>query len=389
MTSRVSTTTVFDRDEPRYRESETGVLDKYPRSGWARWGLRLLIAAAYSAIAIVFDLNTRGDWNGTANQALSDRIDQLSELAAAPDVSVIGALYPPLTSLLAMVVPGGALGLGIAGSVVAGLMIQLIAQSMKRKGFHPAVRWVFILTLATTPVFSYTVTTNFESVLGLMFFGLGMVDLVRFVTWANTQAGFRAGILFACAAFSDSTATFSALVAAVAGALIIQSRPGARLANALVVAFPTISLFGALALLGIAFDAGPLAMVRGGFHWNVERAESLSTLFVSVPGAVYFAPMIVMVITAFALRFPGTGLIAVLLTASTLLAYVLELTPPGNAGTTYTLMLLLAISIVPTATTIAHRLLTSAVSLVLWGIGWLTAWQWSTIGSWVAVVGGG
>lgn len=388
MTSRVSTSAVFERDEPLFRESATGVVDKYPQSAWARWGLRLLIAAAYSGIAVVFHVNSGGVWQGTANHALAERIAQLSQVASTTDVSVIGALYPPLTSLVAMIVPGGALGLAVAGSLVAGLMLQLIAQSMKRKGFHPAVRWVFILTLATTPVFGYIVTTNFESVLGLMFFGLGMVDLVRFVTWANTQAGFRAGILFACAAFSDSTATFSALVAAVAGALIIQSRPGARVANAVVVAFPTVSLFGALALLGVAFDAGPLAMVRGGFHWNEGRAESLSLLFVSVPGAVYFAPMVVMVITSIALRFAGTGLIAVLLAASTLLAYVLELTPPGNAGTTYTLMLLLAIAIVPTATTFAHRILTSAVSLVLWGIGWLTAWQWSTIGDWVAVVGG-
>jgi hypothetical protein len=348
----------------------------------------LLIAAAYSGIAVVFHVNSGGVWQGTANHALAERIAQLSQVASTTDVSVIGALYPPLTSLVAMIVPGDALGLAVAGSLVAGLMLQLIAQSMKRKGFHPAVRWVFILTLATTPVFGYIVTTNFESVLGLMFFGLGMVDLVRFVTWANTQAGFRAGILFACAAFSDSTATFSALVAAVAGALIIQSRSGARVANAVVVAFPTVSLFGALALLGVAFDAGPLAMVRGGFHWNEGRAESLSLLFVSVPGAVYFAPMVVMAITSIALRFAGTGLIAVLLAASTLLAYVLELTPPGNAGTTYTLMLLLAIAIVPTASTFAHRVLTSAVSLVLWGIGWLTAWQWSTIGDWVAVVGG-
>ena len=85
---------------------------------------------------------------------------------------------------------------------------------MKRKQFQPGVRIVFTLTLALSPAFAYIVTTNFEAALGLMFFGLGMIDLVRFVTYANTQAGFRAGILFACSAFSDSTGFFAAIVRA-------------------------------------------------------------------------------------------------------------------------------------------------------------------------------
>jgi len=388
VTSRVSADTVFERDTPLFRESSTGRLDKYPRSPWARWGLRLLIAAGYAAIATWFHIASGGGAEGTANAALAARVDDLARSAVDADVTIIGVLYPPLTSLAASIIPGGAFGLAIAGSLIAGLTLQLILQSMKRKSFHPLVRAVFIFTLATTPIFTYIATTNFESVVGLMFFGLGMLDLVRFVTWANTQAGFRAGILFACAAFSDSTTTFSALIAAVAGALIIQSRSGARVANAVVVAFPTAALFVALSLLGIAFGAGPFAMIRGGLAWDQVRVDALFASFASFSGVLYFAPMVLMVLTSFALRFPGTALIAVLLTASTLLAYGLGLTPPGNAGTTYTLMLLLAIAIVPTATTVAHRVVTCAVALLLWGIGWLTAFQWSTIRDWMLTFGG-
>jgi predicted membrane metal-binding protein len=51
-------------------------------------------------------------------------------------------------------------------------------------------------------------------------------------------------------------------------------------------------------------------------------------------------------------------------------------------------MLLLAIAIVPTATTVAHRVVTCAVALLLWGIGWLTAFQWSTIRDWMMTFGG-
>jgi hypothetical protein len=390
VTSRVSTSRVFERDTPLFRESASGRLDKFPRNAWARWGLRLLIAAVYSGVATWFHLATAGGWEGTANAALADRVAQLLSGASGGDgVGVIGAVYPPITSLVAMLIPGGAFGLAIAGSLAAGLMLQLIVQSMRRRNFPLFVRLVFILTLGATPVFAYIATTNFEAVVGLMFFGLGMIDLVRFVTWANTQAGFRAGILFACAAFSDSTVTFSALVAAIAGTLIIQSRPGARLANAYVVAFPTITLFLSLALLGVAFGAGPLAMLRGDLSWHTERFDALIVFFASPAGAVYFAPMLLMVVTSFALRFPGTALIAVLLTASTLLAFVLGLTPPGTAGINYTLMLLLAIAIVPTMTTVAHSVLTCAVSVVLWIIGWLTPLQWRTLADWVTAFGGG
>lgn len=389
MTSRVSTTTVFERDTPLFRESTSGRLEKFPRNAWARWGLRLLIAAFYAAVAVWFHLVTTGGWEGTANAALADRVSTLLSGTGSGDrVAVIGALYPPLSSLIAMLVPGGAFGLAIAGSLAAGLMLQLVVQSMRRRGFPTFVRLVFILTLGATPVFAYIATTNFEAILGLMFFGLGMIDLVRFVTWANTQAGFRAGILFACAAFSDSTVTFSALVAAIAGTLIIQSRPGARLANAYVVAFPTLTLFGSLSLLGVAFGAGPLAMLRGDLSWHPERFEAMIAFFASPAGVVYFAPLLLLVVTSFALRFPGTALIAVLLTASTLLAFVLGLTPPGTAGINYTLMLLLAIAIVPTLTTLAHTLLTCAVSIVLWAVGWLTTLQWRTLADWVITLGG-
>ncbi|CAI9386374.1 hypothetical protein [Microbacterium sp. T2.11-28] len=389
MTSRVSTSRVFERDTPLFRESVSGRLDKFPRNAWARWGLRLLIAAFYAAVAVWFHVATAGDWQGTANAALAERVGRLLSGADGSDgVAVIGALYPPLTSLIAMLVPGGPLGLAIAGSLAAGLMLQLVVQSMRRRQFPVFVRLVFILTLGATPVFAYIATTNFEAIVGLMFFGLGMIDLVRFVTWANTQAGFRAGILFACAAFSDSTVTFSALVAAVAGTLIIQSRPGARFANAYVVAFPTITLFVSLALLGIAFGAGPLAMMRGDLSWSPDRFEAMLAFFATPAGVVYFAPVLLLVVTSFALRFPGTALIAVLLTASTLLAFILGLTPPGTAGINYTLMLLLAIAIVPTLTTLAHTLLTSAVSVVLWVIGWLTTLQWATLADWVRALGG-
>ena len=386
MTSRVSTADVFERDAPLFVESATGRLPKYPRLWWTRWGLRLLIAAAYSGLAIWFNTAGGGDWSGTANAALAERVHALRFDTSG--VEVIGQIYPPITSLAALLIPGGALGLSIAGAIVAAFMVQLLIQAQQRKGFHPIVRAVFTITLATTPMYTFVVTTNFEAAVGLMFFGLGMLDLVRFVTYANTQAGFRAGILFACSAFSDSNLVFSALVAAIGGALLIQSRRKARFANAVVVAFPTLALFAALALLGTAFGSGPFAMIRGSLSWDPVRAETYVGIFATPLGWLYLAPIAVIVVTAIALRFPLTGLIAVLLAGSTALSYILGLAPPGSSGTTFVLLLLVAVAIVPSSTTTAHRVLTSATALVLWAIGWMTAFASAVVLAWMQTLGG-
>lgn len=371
-----------------YIESATGHLHKYPRRRVVRWALRLLIAAPYALLAVWFDIASGHDWAGTANGALAARVGELPW--ASPEVGTLGELYPPISSLIAVVLPGGALGLGILGALIAGVLTQLVIQSMQRKHFSPFVRVVFMLTLAATPLFAYIATTNLEGILGLTFFGLGMIDLVRFVTYANTQAGFRAGILFACSAFSDSTGFLAALVAASAGAFIIQSRTGARIANMIVVVFPTLAVTGALALLGVAFGAGPLAMIRGDLHWDADRATGLVDYFATPAGLVYLAPTVIVVITALLLRFPGVALVAVLLTAMTLLAFLVGLTPPGAAGNSYILLLLLVVAIVPTATTLRHAILTCSTSLLLWAIGWLSAFQRPVILDWIGtLVGGG
>ncbi|MFT4229089.1 MAG: hypothetical protein QM602_02240 [Microbacterium sp.] len=377
---------VFARDTPRYIESPTGRLDKHPQNVWLRWGVRLAVAVLFGALVLWFDASAQHDWSNTANAALAERVAAIGW--GTPGVDVISELYPPITSIIAIVVPGGALGLGLAGAAVAGLTLQLVVQSMKRKHFAPWVRTVFVFTLALSPAYAYIVTTNLEAALGLMFFGLGMLDLVRFVTYANTQAGFRSGLLFACSALSDSTGVFAALVAAGAGALIIQSRPRARWANAVVVVFPTLALFGALGLLGIAFSNGPFAMVRGDLHWDPARANAYTQSITSPAGLLYLAPTILVLATAVALGYWGVGLVAVLLTGMTGMAFVLGLTPPGTAGNTFVMMLLLAVAIVPTAPTLRYALLTAAAAVLLYVSGWAAAMHQTSIASWLGILTG-
>jgi hypothetical protein len=378
---------VFARDAPLFLESESGHIDRYPRNVWLRWGVRLVMALPFAAVAVWFDVASGGDWAGTANGALAERVADLPWGSA--DVSAIAALYPIITSVMAVLIPGGALGLGIAGALVAGILLQLIIQSMQRKDFPFPVRLVFILTLALTPMFAYVVTTSFEAVLGLSFFGLGMIDLVRFVTYANTQAGFRAGLLFACSALSDSTGLFVAIVAGVAASFLVRSRASSRLANVIVVVFPTLALLGALILLGIAFRLGPLAMIRGSLVWDPARAAAVAETLLSPSGLLYLAPTLVVILTAIVLRYPGVGLVAPVMTGMILVAFVVGLTPPGLAGINYVLMLLLAIAVVPRPTTRAMVVIVCMTSAVLWGIGWAQAFDTDAVSGWMGVLTGG
>jgi hypothetical protein len=378
---------VFARDQPLYLESASGHIDRYPRNTWLRWAVRLAAAVPYIVLAVWFEVSSGGDWSGTANGALADRVKDLSW--GSSDVSAIAELYPAISSLLAVVIPGGALGLGIAGALVGGFLLQLIVQSMHRKEFPLPLRVVFIVTLGLTPMFGYVVTTSFEAALGLTFFGLGMIDLVRFVTYANTQAGFRAGLFFACSALSDSTGLFVAVVAALAASFIVRSRVGSRLANALVVVFPTLALLGALMLLGIAFRLGPLAMIRGNLAWDPDRATAIADFLTSPSGLLYLAPTAVVLLTSIVLRYPGVGLVAPLMTAMIVLAYLVGLTPPGVAGINYILMLLVAVSVVPKPDGVASGLVVAATSVVLAVIGWAQAVDNSAVSRWVGILIGG
>ncbi|WP_434970526.1 hypothetical protein [Microbacterium sp. bgisy207] len=386
MTTGLSAANVFARDEPLVLESDTGRVPRYPRSTARRALLRVALGAVYAVFALGYQVAVAGDWAGTANQALSERV---SGFAPGSDpIQALVLLDPPITNFLAFVIPGGAFGLAIAGSFVAGYIVQTVAQALYRRGLTLPVRSLFVGVLATSPLFAFTATTNFEAIVGLMFFGFGMIALVRFVGWANTQAGFRAGILLACASLSDSTLIFASVVAALAAVLFRQSRQGARLANAVVAVFPTVAVYASLALLGAAFVGDPWAMIGGDFAWNGERFGSVLQNVATIPGLLFLAPMVIVSVATLALGSRAMAVLPVALTLSIILAYTLELTPPGTAGTTFIAMLLFAVAAVPAIRGPVPSVLVCAAAVLLWIVGVLDALDRSAVNGWLHALAG-
>jgi hypothetical protein len=363
-------------------------LDPFPRTRAARWILRAVFAAPYVFVSFLTTAGAGGV--NTPNQQLIDHVASVAWDRA--DVAWIGEIFPPLSTLLAAIIPGGRLGLGIAGALVAGVFLQKMLEIMVQRKFSPWLAGLLLIALAGNPLFGYTVTENFAAFLGLAFFGLGITDIVRFVAWGNTQSGFRAGIYLMLAVLSDLSGLLYVLTAAAAAPFLTLGRrhqPGARAANVLIIIYPTVAALAAIMSLNLIFT-GRLVGVVG--RQVVEGADgrfaALGPLFTSPNGLLLVAPVLSAWIVALIVRRPGSILVSTLVFAAILGAFVLGLLPPGSAGNTFILMTMMAIALVPTPKTKLLVSLMDTVAFLQIGVAWLTAFNRLIVIEWMNAVGG-
>lgn len=360
----------------------------FPRTAAARWILRAVFAAPYIFVSF---LTTAGATNlETPNQQLIDHVASMPWDRA--DIAWIGEIYPPLSTFLATIIPGGRLGLGIAGALIAGVFLQKMVEIMVQRKFSPWLASLLLIALAGNPLFGYTVTENFAAFLGLAFFGLGITDIVRFVAWGNTQSGFRAGIFLMFAVLSDLSGLLYVLTAAAAAPFLSLGRrnqPGARAANLLVIVYPTIAALAAIVSLNLIFTGRLVGAVgRGIIVGADDRFASLGPLFTSPNGLLLAAPVLGAWIVAVIVRRLGSILVSTLVFIAILVSYVIGLLPSGSAGNTFILMTMMAIALIPTP---RRRLLISlvdSVAALLIGVAWLTAFNRPIVIEWMNAVGG-
>jgi len=350
--------------------------------------MRVVVAAIYSAVTLLTAQNA--STLATPNEQLLDHVASIDWNRA--DISWVGDIYPPLSTLIAAIIPGGRVGLGIAGAIVAGIFLQKMLEIMVQRRFSPWLAGLLILALSANPLFGYTVTENFPAFLGLAFFGLGITDIVRFVAWGNTQSGFRAGIFLMLAVLSDLSGLLYVLAAAATAPFLTLGRkhqPGARGANLIVILYPTVAALAAVMTLNLIFTGRLVGTVGQGLLVGAdERFAALGPLFMSPNGLLLVAPVLSAWLVALIVRRPGSILVSTLVFAAILGAFVVGLIPSGSAGNTFILMTMMAIALVPTP---RSKLLVSLMDVVAFlqiGIAWLTAFNRPIVIDWMNAVGG-
>jgi hypothetical protein len=367
------------------RKPERTRLDAFPRDPVFRWILRLVLALPYLAVTWAGSFSAANGTLVTPNRALLERIAHIDWNRA--DVTWIGDIFPPLSTLLAAAIPGGQTGLAIAGSLVAGVFLQKVLEIMVQRKFPLGTTTILMLALAANPLFAYTVTENFAAFLGLAFFGLGIADIVRFVAWGNTQSGFRAGLLLMLAVLSDLSGIVYVLTAASAAPFLRLGRShqqGARGANVLVIVFPTVAAIGAIAILNLIFTGRALGSTgRGLIAGAPERFAQLPLLFQQPSGWFLIASVLSAWLIAIIVRRPGSIIVSTLVFIAILGSFVIGLIPAGSAGNTFILMTLMAIALVPKRKELITIVLMDVVAVLQIAIAWGSAYNRDIVLQWM------
>ncbi len=369
------------------RKPERTRFDAFPRDPVFRWLLRAAFAAPYLLVAWAASLSQADTTLVTPNQQLLQHIARIDWNRA--DISWVGDIFPPLSTLLAAAIPGGRTGLAIAGALVAGVFLQKLLEIMVQRRFHVTTTTILMLALAANPLFAYTVTENFSAFLGLAFFGLGIADILRFVTWGSTQSGFRAGLFLMLAALSDQSGIVYVLTAAAAAPFLRlgqRHRQGAQGANVLVIVFPTAAALGAIMLLNLIFNGNPLGGGGRMISGTAERFAALPQLFAQPTGWFLLASVLSAWLIALIVRQPGSIIVSTLVFAAILGSDVIGLLPAGTAGNTFILMTLIAIALVPTRKGMVPVVLVDVVAVLQIVIAWGSSYNRDIVLQWMAAL---
>ncbi|QYH36082.1 hypothetical protein [Salinibacterium sp. M195] len=360
-------------------------LDSWPRRAPRRWTLRGLFALPYVVFALVVAALGAA---GSPNATLVARASQIEWNRA--DAQWLGDIFPPISTLLAGFVPGGALSLSIIGALSAGIFLQKLVEIMVQRRFARSTIVILMMALALNPLFFYNATQNYSAFLGLLLFGLGLSHIVRFIAWGNTESGFRVGIYFMVAVLTDVTALVYVTAAALSAPFLRHRRVGvvgARRANALVILYPAASALVSLAVLNALFLGRPFAgATQSAFSGFGDRLVVVGEFFATTEGLIVIAPLLSAWLVALIVRRPGAIIISTLVFAAFIVGFALGLLPSGSTGNIFMAMTLLAIALIPTARSARGTAMIALVGVLQLIIGWATALTSTAFALWASQI---
>ncbi len=376
----------LERDRTNRRSARTRT-DPFPRYPLARWMLRLGLSAPLILLALLLE---QVPYPETAPNA-----DLLLDVAAIDwtrgDAEWLALLYPHTTILIAASNPFGRLGLSIIGAIAAGFLLQKVAEIIAQRAIPRSTGIILVIALAANPLFAYFALENLPGFLAMTFFGLALADLVRFVNWGSTESGFRAGILLMVAALSDPSGILYALVAVLASPFLRHGRvaaPGLRAANMLVIAFPTLGAFSTIAFLNLLFFGSlwpqqDVAAILGGIPAGID---ALVALYTTPTGWLIAAPVLSSWLVAAIVRRPAAIPVSTIVFLLLNVAFLIGAFHPGAAGVTFTLLTLLAITLIPGARTRTTNVLVDLVAVLQIAIAWMAALDRPVVRQWLQLV---
>jgi len=370
-----------DRSNRRPRRTR---LDPFPRDPVRRWILRLALVAPMLFFAMLDDLSARVE--GTPNADLVGSVGAIDW--SRGDAQWLAELYPHISMLIAAGNPLGRLGLSLVGAVAAGFLLQKVAEIIAQRAIPLSTGIILVIALAANPLFAYFALENLPGFLAITFFGLALADLVRFVNWGNTESGFRAGILIMMAALSDPSGILFALVAVLASPFLRHGRayaPGLRAANVLVIGFPTAGAFATIAVLNVAFFRSPWpGLDLAALAASVPAASRDVVALYSTPeGWLLIAAVASAWLVALIVRRPAAMPVSAIVFLLLNIGMILGMFHPGAAGITFTLLTLLAITLIPAARTPTTNVLVDLVAVLQIVIAWRAAFESDVVLEWM------
>ncbi|MFJ4221563.1 hypothetical protein [Curtobacterium luteum] len=349
-----------------------------------RWLLRAAFALPYVVLAVVASrIDTTPLLGLTGNQATLDRA------SAALDggvVQAIGQLYPLLSGVLLRFMPFGVDGAAVLGGVVAGVLLQLLAQDMLRRGLRKREVVAFTIALGANPLYAFVALNDLQAFLGIALFALAVVDMVRFFAWGDTQAGFRAGLALMLSTLLDPMGFLYVAIAALAAPVLDLARHGqhgVRRANVLVLVFPSAAVALSTAALDLMVLHDPFAALRGTISVSDQRIAGLQHLFTSADGLLLVAMLVAGSTLALLVRRPGAIALVAALFAGTIGGYAIGLVPVAAAGNVFVTMLSVAIAILPPVEGRVTSTLVVVLAVLQVPLAWVAAFQREVVVEWM------
>jgi len=307
------------------------------------------------------------------------------------ELAGLGFAYPPVPTLLAGLLPGGTLALGVVAALFAGLTLHLVWEQAIRREYPVPVAVGLLTPVFAVPAVAYLASQSVSGIASLSLLALGLQGFARFTVDRDTEAGFTTGLALAAAFAFDPISVFYAVALGAAAWFFARERfraeRSAATATFAVVAFPTVFLVLAWMFLQWRFTGSAVhtsAISPEFFTFPDGVVPGLGAAAGTVGAALLHVPLFVAVGVLYAVRAP-LALVGYLISvlASVVAVWIgLRFTPV----TGYVLFTLVALTSIPRGT---GRRTLGALAAV--GVAQLVmAWAWPPVSpgftDWLAAI---